>query len=180
MIDRRRYTSTGQWKQHWPAAIDLTLDDLTYDIKNNAYLEGEVLTEDQGALKHLVQGVCDEGNLDKVVRSLDLAFAECQEMLYAYTKEGIKPITWQADNPYLNRVYHMVMTLPPDFSQTSVELLRKSIHEYMVSEALGDWLSIVLPAASPKYAARAEALEAQIRAAVNRRTGRVRRTLSPY
>jgi len=65
-------------------------EQLLYDIKNLAYVEGDVLPDDAQHSKHQVQDIGEEGNVDRVTRMLDLALSRCREHLYPYTKVPVE------------------------------------------------------------------------------------------
>lgn len=170
-------------RQHrWPVTIDLKRDELLYDIKNMAYVEGENMQDASDEMKSRVQDVCDEGNIDRVNRMLDMAYAECVEMLFAYTKRGIEPITWQNNEPKCKccNVYSIEMQMPETMSQTTVTLLRNCVHDYMVDYVLSDWLSINYAAAAAKWTLRCVETKEKIMEAVNMRVVPVRRTQRPF
>ena len=52
-------------------------EELLYDIRNNAYVEGDVMQVNDAHDRHQVQDIGEEGNIDRVTRVLDLAHAEC-------------------------------------------------------------------------------------------------------
>jgi hypothetical protein len=164
-----------------PIGMELKRSELLYDIKNYAYVEGEVMDEAKaGHERHQVQDVGEAGNVDRVTRVLDLAHAECLEALYPYTKVEIVPETVRNDALKEERVYCIHMMVPVDFSQTTANLILKSVHEYMVYRVMEDWLSITNPQASAKWKLKAEEMKENMREAISMRGGRVRRTLTPW
>ena len=151
--------------------------------------------------RHQVQDIGEDGNIDRVTRVLDLAHAECEEALFPYTKENVEQETEMDDTPtYVDPVdetldeeftdetpdakptgdYVIRLLVPDEYSKTTVRLIVRYIHEYMVCRVLADWLSITNPPAAANWKAKQdEALEG-MKEAVNFRTGRVRRTLTPF
>lgn len=169
--------------QKWPVTLDFRRDELLFDIRNLAYVEGEVMPEEnQGHERHMVQDIAEDGNIERVSRILELAHAECVEALYPYTKVGIEPITWQNNKPKCGccNVYSIEMHMPAECSRTTVTLLKHYVHDYMVDKVLEDWLSITNPSASAKWREKAEESLEGMRQAVNTRIGRVRRKLTPF
>ena len=72
------------------------------------------------------------------------------------------------------------LLVPDEYSKTTVRLIVRYIHEYMVCRVLADWMSITNPPAAENWKAKQdEALEG-MKEAVNFRTGRVRRTQTPF
>lgn len=153
---------------------------LLYDIENNAYIEGSVMPKDTEAHnRHMVQDVGQEGNVDTVSRTLDLCHAQAKEMLYPYTKCEIRraDINNKLREP---KVYGIVMCLPDYFSHTTLLLIEKLIHKYMVCKALEEWLSITHPQRSQIWREKAEETEKEIRSTMNHRRSKVRRKLHPF
>lgn len=151
---------------------------LLYDIRNIAYVEGHILETDNEHLRHTIQDVGEVGNVDRVTRMLDLAHAKCKELLHPYTKHKVyRPL----ENELRERkVYGIILSLPQDFSQTTLDLLERLIHEYMVNRAVADWMSITNQAKVETWAAKAAAMEGEIRSCMNTRMSRVRIRTHPF
>ncbi len=114
---------------------------LMYDIENYCYIEGDIMPEDTQHQRHMVQDVGQEGNVDRVTRVLDIAHADIVERLYPFTQHEIHhPVV---DDRLRNKpVYGIFLNVPETYSQTTLNLLGKLIHELLVCEAIADWLSI--------------------------------------
>lgn len=154
-------------------------DLLMYDIENYAYIEGHQLDTENSHQRHAVQDIGEGGNVDRVSRVLDIAVSQCREMLYPYTKRGV------AATELFNRfndttIYGIELALPQGFSQTTLSLLKKLIHEYLVTVSVADWLSITNPAKAETWAVKAREAENAIRACVNSRISRIRRRCHPF
>lgn len=197
-------------------------EELLYDIRNNAYVEGDVMQVKTEHDRHQVQDIGEDGNIDRVTRVLDLAHAECEEALFPYTKENVEQETEMDDTPTFVEPtadaegivaepegetpegetsgtvdneeeftdetpeekptgdYVIRLLVPDEYSKTTVRLIVRYIHEYMVCRVLADWLSITNPPAAANWKAKQdEALEG-MKEAVNFRTVRVRRTQTPF
>lgn len=187
-------------------------EELLYDIRNNAYVEGDVMQAQTEHDRHQVQDIGEDGNIDRVTRVLDLAHAECEEALFPYTKENVEQESEMDDTPtYIEPTadaedtmagseetlaeeeftddtpvvkptgdYVIRLLVPDEYSKTTVRLIVRYIHEYMVCRVLSDWMSITNPPAAANWKAKQdEALEG-MKEAVNFRTGRVRRTQTPF
>lgn len=154
-------------------------DQLLYDIKNNAYIEGSVMDAESNHNRHMVQDVGEAGNVDRMTRVLDLRVAKCRELLYPYTKKEIhRPVL--DDKLREPGVYGIVMNVPADFSQTTLQLLERLIHEYLVCEAVADWMSITNPAKAETWKAKASDAKSEISMNVNTRMSRKRRRAAPF
>lgn len=159
--------------------------ELHYDIANRAYVEGDVMDPSSNPrndhAQHQVMDAVQDGNVDTVTRSLDIAHAECEEILYPYTCDPVTNPKTETDDALTERTeYVIAMRVPPAFSDTTISLMSKLIHEYMVCQALYDWFRITLPSRAGDYLARMEELKGDIRSIKCRRMGRIRRKISPF
>lgn len=161
------------------AVLGFKREQLLYDIKNYAYIEGSVLDTESNHNRHMVQDVGEEGNVDRVTRVLNLTVAKCRELLYPYTKNELHR-TELNDTLREPKVYGIVLSVPTDFSQTTLYLLENLIHEYLVCKALSDWLSITNPAKTQVWEAKAEDAQSEIRMNLHARIARTRRRLHPF
>lgn len=161
------------------AVLCFKRDQLLYDIKNYAYIEGHILADENTHTRHMVQDVGEDGNVDRITRVLNLTVAKCKELLYPYTKRSIHRSVLD-DKLREPGVYGIILNVPKDFSQTTLYLLEKLIHEYLVCKAIADWMSIVNPTKTEIWEAKANVAENEIRANANTRMSRKRRRLAPF
>lgn len=170
--------------------------ELLYSIGNIAYTEGHVMIDSAAAserasspvnwtgtrahARHTLVDICEDGNVDRVTEVLNAAHAAVVEMLYPYTKA--EPVDGEiiCDRMREPERYAVDMTVPATMSRTTLYLLARLIHEYMVSMALYDWLCITKPEAAGKWLAKAEDAKMKINASKNTRTGAIRRRLHPF
>ena len=146
-----------------------------------AYAEGDVMEDESGRLhgRHTLQDIGEEGYVDRVRRTLDVAHAEAVELLFPFTRREI-------DNTILDnrlrerKVYAIGMNVPEDFSQTTLNALKELLHEFMVSAAVADWIAITNPLKAPVWKERMEKLKEALRVKATVRRGRVRRGLHPF
>ena len=139
---------------------------LLYDIKNYAYIEGHVMGEEKQHAQHVLVEIGEEGNVDRVSRILAVVHTAVIEMLYPYTKQP--PIEEEIDDClYAPEEYIVELHVPDTMSRTTIHLLSRLIHEFMVYSVLADWLSITHPEAAANWAAKAEATEREINKAKN-------------
>lgn len=151
--------------------------ELMYDIKNYAYIEGNIMPDDEK--KFQVRDIAEDGNSDRVTRVLNLAHAECMEMLYPYTKSEV--ITHKKDsNLELPDCYVIDVNLPIGFSQTTINMLSILIHEYMVNRVVADWLSINKPESQANWEFKLEETRYKIKSTISNRRGPVKRRLQPF
>ena len=156
------------------AVLGFHRDQLLYDIKNAAYIEGSVMEpETPDHNRHMVQDIGEEGNVDRVTRILDLQVAVCRETLYTLTKHDAHK--FELDDKFKEqKMYGIVLKVPTDFSQTTLNLLEKLIHEYLVDKVLEDWLGTTYPSKAQLWHEKGETIMKQIRGHVNARVQRTR------
>lgn len=136
--------------------IILNREQLLYDIKNYCYIEGDIMPEDTQHIRHTVQDVGDEGNVDRVTRILSLAHADVVERLYPFTQHEIHhPVV--DDRLKEKPVYGIFLNVSETYSQTTLNLLGGLIHELMVCTAMADWMSITNPPKEETWKRKAEA-----------------------
>ena len=155
-------------------------EQILYDCKNYAYVEGDTMKAQDEHDRHQVIDIGEDGNIDRVTRVLDLAFADCVELCYPYSKVEVEDKTVLDDTLRERDTLVLRMVVPDDFSQTTVELLRRLIHELLVYKVMADWTSHTKPESEAKWAKKAEDVEEKITSSLNYRVGRVRRTLTPF
>lgn len=155
-------------------------EELLYDCKNGAFIEGDVMEVNTEHDRHQVFDICEDGNVDRVTRVLDLAFAQCVELCYPYSKVPVANETILDDTLEYREVYEMKLLVPTDFSYTTVELLRRLIHELLVYKVMADWMSLTKPSSKSNWQEKIENTEQEITSMLNARIGRVRRTLTPF
>lgn len=155
-------------------------EQLLYDIKNYAYIEGHVWGEENQHARHTLVEIGEEGNVDRVNRILGTVHATAVEMLYPYTKqvpvdnEEICDRMWTPDD------YKIIMAIPATMSRTTLHLLSKLIHEFMVARVIYDWLSITHPEAAHNWLEKAWEAQEEINSIKNSRTGALRRPSHPF
>lgn len=155
-------------------------DEILYDCKNYAYVEGDTMKTQDEHDRHQVMDIGEDGNIDRVTRVLDLAFSDCVELCYPYSKVEVEDVTALDDTLQERDALVLSMLVPDDFSQTTVELLRRLIHELLVYKVMADWTSHTKPESEAKWTKKAEDVEEKITSSLNYRVGRVRRTLTPF
>ena len=152
---------------------------LLYDIKNYAYIEGHVMGEEKQHAQHTLVEIGEEGNVDRVTRILAVVHAAVIEMLYPYTKqeaveEEIDDRIWEPEE------YMVELHVPASMSRTTMHLLSRLIHEYMVYSVLADWLSITNAEASEGWAAKAAMVREEIDKVKHLRTKAFTRKTHPW
>ncbi len=158
--------------------------ELLYDIKNYAYVESDVM-EDAGDgsanthARHQTADIGEEGNVDRVRRILSVVHQEVIDMLYPYTKKEVvsEEISDVLEEP---ESYDITMNVPDSMSRTTMQLLSKLVHEYMVYRVLADWLSVTNAKASANWQGKADLTKKDIDLAKNMRREPLTRKTSPF
>ncbi len=155
-------------------------EQILYDCKNYSFIEGDTMHTQDEHDRHQVFDIGEDGNIDRFTRILDLAFAECVESCYPYTKENVDDTAELDDTLEERSELVMTLLLPDDFSKTTVELLRRLVHELLVSRVMADWMSMTKPESYASWQTKIDDLKEKISTSLNSRTGRVRRPLAPF
>lgn len=161
------------------AVLIFKRDQLLYDVKNYAYIEGSVMETESDHNRHMVQDIGEEGNVDRVTRVLNLTVAKCRELLYPFTKNDLHRLIL-TDKFREPGVYGIVMKVPQDFSQTTLTLLAHLIHEYLVCTAVADWMSITNPSKHQTWKEKSAEAESEIRLILHARMNKTRRRMHPF
>lgn len=155
-------------------------DELLYDIRNYAYVEGDVMPEGSEHNRHQTIDIGEKGNVDRVTRLLDLVHQECVNILYPFTKTNVDDEEVRSDVLEETPTYVISMSVPSDFSKTTVDYLEKLIHEFMVYRVLADWLSITNPTAAERWALKAEDILAKLKDLKTLCYGKARLKMRPF
>lgn len=159
--------------------LEFYREELLYDIRNYAFVEGDVLGEENQHAQHVLVDVGEEGNVDRVNRILAVVHAAVIEILYPLTK--LKPIEETINDRFFTPEKYVVeLHLTDKVSRTTVHLLSRLIHEFMVYSVLADWLSITNPSAAQNWAAKAAAVKEEIEDAKNTRGSILTRATHPW
>ena len=155
--------------------------ELLYDAANYAYIEGDGISEDDVHGRHRVMDITDDGNMDRVVRVLDLAHAACVEMLYPYTKTDVPDDLKEMDDTTKEKEsYAITLSLPDGISKSTLELLSKNVHEYLVCRVVADWLSMTRRESAATWTEKAEHAAYGVKTCLHTRMGRTLRRMSVF
>ena len=162
--------------------MHFSFENLLYSIENLAYVEGDVmpLPMDGEPIRAPVIDVGQDGNIDRVRRVLDLAFAEVVEALFPYTSLDVIEGEHLNDDLIEREGYDIELRVPLGFSRTTLSLLENLIHEYAVCCVLSDWLSMTNIAAHEKWELRKQSVLLSIRDNLGGRVGKRRRKPSVF
>lgn len=171
--------------------IELEKKELVYDIKNTAFAFADSCAKqkdiDAKQLKNVFD-VSEEGNRDKLARILDSAVEDCREMLFRFTKVemycgGFDSNEWEeciGSPTNEEEAYYLALRMPNGFSSTSVHTMTVYIHDYIVNQALYEWLMVVYTEGADRFWALAEEKKEKIKNASNRSAVRARIRLHPF
>lgn len=152
---------------------------LLYDIGNSAYVESDVMGDDAEHSRHVTADVCENGNVDRVTRVIDVGVNVVRELLYPMTKR--EAVSTLIDDRHEDvEEWVIELKVPKDMSGTTLDLLSRLIHEYLVCRALGDWLGVTYPQASAKWLEKAAGLEDEIARVRNHRRKVLTRRTWPW
>lgn len=172
---RVSYANGKEIPELW-ARLTFHRRELLYDIANYAYIEGQPM--EAGAM--YVQDIVEDGNADRAARMMNIAFSECEEALYPFTLLPIVEGEERDDTLSQDHEYIVELRLPKTFAKSTLTLLERYIHEYIVCRVLRDWLAITKPEAAATWATKAQEAREGIARALTERTGRLRRTQTPF
>lgn len=147
-------------------------DELLYDIKNLSFIESDILNDDSGHQKHLIADSGENGNVDRLTRIMSISISQCREFLYPFSKKEVTRTSY--DDILREKNYVIELEVPDSFSQTTLHLLEKLIHEYIVCSCMSDWLSMTKPSSSEVWSQKADDAAMQIRSCASRRSSRNR------
>lgn len=152
---------------------------LLYDINNYAYIESDLIGDDNQHAKHVTADIGAEGNIDRVSRILSLVHCQVIEKLYPWTKRA--PVTEEiSDELEEPDEYVIELTVPEWVSRTTLQLLSRLIHEYMVYRALSDWLSISNAKASANWLMKANEAASEIERTKIKHRHALMRKIGPF
>lgn len=167
-------------EQRYNITLEFKRSELLYDIESYAYVEGDVMPKDNTHQLHQVLDIAQGENDDLVSRTLNLAHRECVELLYPYTKKEPVDDTTLNDVLTTPNVYTIELSLPTEFSCTSLRLIKQLIHRYMVCKVLWEWMGIVKKESAEYWLAQMEDAKQRIQSSLMFRRGRLRKKQSPF
>lgn len=171
----------GNTKQTRAVNLILKRQQLLYDASNYSFVEADIMDAKDEHARHQVADIAESGNVDLATRILNLAYWQCVEMLFPYTKRDMECMPGAPDdNLSMPEAYVIEMNVPQDFSATTVMLLEHLIHDYMVCRVLAEWMSITKRDGAANWVERSERMAEEIRSSIMSRTGKIRRRLSPF
>lgn len=159
--------------------LRLNRERLLYDIQNYAYIEAQTVGADTPERKALTFDICQDDNVARVNRTLSIAHGEIMELLLPYSRSELPDEVVIDNSCRTPSEYVCALNVPSTISGTSIHLLAKLAHEYMVCRALADWFLMSKPEASQQWELRGVAATEAMSEAKNFR-GVMTRPLSVF
>ncbi|MCD8282000.1 MAG: hypothetical protein LUC22_01960 [Prevotella sp.] len=155
-------------------------EQLIYDIKNDAWVTGDVTQTEDPHDRHQVQDICEEGNRDHIHRILDMAYSELADLLFPFLKTDLCDGEVLDNTLRHKKKYVYELSVPDTFPRSSAVRLETLIHQYFVYRALQDRFTIVLPDTAPAWLERVTQVIDDIKRTASRRTERIHISLQPF
>ena len=144
------------------------MSELLYDIQNKTYLTGR--SRQTGANHEEVanmQANDDDENANQIIRSIGNAFANLKTKLSEYlVEEGTTSNNVLTSS---EKNLTLVLQMPGNFNQATIDTISTGVHQYIVNSAIGDWFTITNKNDSSDYVTLAAANLDVIREAINKR-----------
>lgn len=120
-------------------------EQLTNDIRNTAYIVARSLSEKEGNIGSdttWLTDICEDGNIERVTRMLNLAYRKLEGDLHTFTKHPSEYATILDDTYGEPEHYSMCMHVPDDFTKNSVYLIKNLIHEILTYGVVREWCDL--------------------------------------
>ena len=149
--------------------IILSMKELLYDVRNKAYIAGQsIATGDNIEAVYNMQAVDDEGNSDRIARSISDALARLKASFSEYIADEDSGEAGNVQEASEQNV-SLTMLVPSNYCFAAREDAARSMHGYIVACALSEWFSLTSKAEAASYAEQAAACLAEAHRAINRR-----------
>jgi len=135
---------------------------------------------EEGKGKSLVTDAGEEGNVDRITRVLNRVFNEVEQCLYSMTKVQITDNLTATDEFTVPTSYVLTLTVPYEFSTTSVNAIKDAVHEYMVDKVIADWMSIVKKDEAALWEEKGQSELDKIKHYMAQRTWPIKRKMSVF
>jgi len=159
--------------------VRLKREELIYDISNVAFITGDMMLSDV-KLQSIVQDVANEGNVDKISRSLTRIHNELINALTAYTKVDTLEDIVVSDDLDIPEYYEISLTVPQTFSAPNAKSVMTAAHDYMVNMSLYEWFCITKKDESSVYEEKALKELRNIKSYMSKRTTSLRIKKRPW
>lgn len=154
-------------------------DELLKDIERMADLISHDMSQETHT-RHLLADIVQDGNVDRVVRSLSFAFEWCASLLRRFTPTETEDGDRLCNKFGWEETYTLSLSVPDKFTERAAMLAEHLIHEFICVYVLWDYLSLIRPDLAGEWYARLMALEEKIKDAIQMPGGRYHRPLQPF
>ncbi len=143
-------------KQSTEAEIRLSRSRIIYNLSNNAYVVGDGLEPGHG--RHLVHDVVEGQNFDHVDRVLWRSYCKLRQLFQPYIHDGHCPprqeeASAMPSHEFTDYTFHL--SIPGVIPRHTIDYWAILADEYILCEAMAEWLSIVSPPQAPPWQQRA-------------------------
>ena len=131
-------------------SVDIVLyaNDLYADIANRLTLTADSMeAQTEGADLHTAKDAMDDGNKDTIDNLVARHVFDCINLLYPYSKTPIKRCRHNRESENEAEAYVIHLTFEHPRSETSIQLLQRLIHYYIVYKCYAEWLAMTVPQA---------------------------------
>lgn len=149
--------------------LEFKRQELVYEISNLGYIirdSSKRETPDEG---RNIADIEATGNVDRISRLLDLAYADVLRILSAFVDHKVETDAYGNDIQQDPDSYFVMITLKHNMPGTTENLLRIYIHEFMVDKVMGEWLLTVAPDKATTWLEKSQAMETNIKGAMSAR-----------
>lgn len=128
--------------------VDIVLyaNDLYADIANRLALTADSMEAQGGnADLHTVKDAMDDGNKDIIDSLVARHVFDCINLLYPYSKTPIEHCRHYRKNENEAEAYVIHLTFEHPRSETSIQMVQRLIHDYIVYKCYAEWLAMTVP-----------------------------------
>lgn len=131
-------------------SVDIVLyaNDLYADIANRLTLTADSMeAQTEGSDLHTAKDAMDDGNKDTIDNLVARHVFDCINLLYPYSKTPIERCRHNRESENETEAYVIHLTFEHPRSETSIQLLQRLIHDYIVYKCYAEWLAMTVPQA---------------------------------
>lgn len=150
--------------------ITLFKSELVADIQNKTFLTGRSRStgSNHEEVAHMQANDDDEDSL-QVLRSIKNAVSSLKTKLSEFISATATSDDNNLDNTMEANTFIILLNMPSNYNEATVETLTAEAHQYVVNTAVADWFAITNKADAADYNTLAAANIENIREAINKR-----------
>ena len=150
--------------------VTIYISELLYDIKSKTYLRGESLRDVGSSAEFSSRGQLDdeEWNEAEVLRSISKSIADARVLLHEWVVDNRDE---SVDNVLIGKEDDpiFILSVPDSFNDSGRQAVAESIHNMIVSRAIGDWYHTLGREESPSFIADSVTYVGSIRSSLSKR-----------